>query len=83
MINEAKEGLRDLLCYNDSMRRKQAREEDLQRQERAFIDDKQIRKSQKEAEEKNKQAEMDACINKEQQVPEYQQATKSAMEHAK
>ena len=26
---------------------------------------------------------MDTCMNKEQQVPEYQQAAKSAMEHAK
>ena len=26
---------------------------------------------------------MDACMNKEQQVPEYQEATKAAMEHVK
>ena len=33
MINEAKEGLEDLLRYNDAMRE---REEDLQRQEEAW-----------------------------------------------
>ena len=34
------------------------------------------RKEQEEAEERNKQAEMDACINKEQHVPEDQQDAK-------
>ena len=40
-------------------------------------------KAQEEAEEQKKQAEMENCMNKEQQVTEYQQSTKSAMEHAK
>ena len=48
----------------------QEREEDLQRQEEAWREDKRIRKSHEEAEEQNKQAEMYACMKKEQQVPE-------------
>ena len=40
-------------------------------------------KEQEEAEEQKKQYEMDAIMNKDQQVPEDQQAKKSAMEHAK
>ena len=42
-----------------------------------------FRKLQEEAEERKKQAEMDACMNKEQQVPEDQQSAKATMEHAK
>ena len=57
-------------------------EEDLQRQEEAWREDKRIRKSQEEAEEPKK-SEMKACRNKEQQVPKYQQDAKSAIEHAK
>ena len=66
MINEAKEGLKDLLCYNYAMREE---EEDLQLQEEGWREDKRIGKAQEEAEEQNKQAEMDACMNKEKQVP--------------
>ena len=43
MINQAKEGLEDLLSYNDAMMEK---EEDLQRQEESWREDKQIRKAQ-------------------------------------
>ena len=43
MINEAKEGLEDLLCYNDAMREQ---EEDIQRQEESWREDKLISKSQ-------------------------------------
>ena len=46
MINEAKEGLEDLLCYNDAMREQ---EEDIQRQEESCIEDERFRKSQEEA----------------------------------
>ena len=46
MINEAKEGLKDLLHYNDAMREQ---EEDIQRQEEAWRDDERIRKEQEEA----------------------------------
>ena len=58
------------------MRRTQEREVDLQRQEEAWRYNERIRKSQEEAEEKNEQAEMDTCMNKEQQVPEDQQSSK-------
>ena len=64
MINEAKKGLEDVLRHNDAMMRNQEREEDLQRQEEAWREEKIIRKSQEESEERNKQAEMDACTNK-------------------
>ena len=40
-------------------------------------------KHNKNKKNKKVQSEMDACMNKEQQVPEYQQATKAAMGHAK
>ena len=50
MINEAKQVLEDVLRHNDAMRRTQEREEDLQRQEEPWIEDKRIRKSQEEAE---------------------------------
>ena len=46
MINESKEGLEDLLRYNDAMRGKY---EDLQRQEEAWREYKQIRKGQEES----------------------------------
>ena len=80
MINEAKEGLEDLLCYNDAT---WEQEEDIQHQEEACREEERIRKSQEEAEELKKKAETDACMNKEQHVPEYQQAAKVAMEHIK
>ena len=80
MIIEAKEGLEDLLCYNDLMRKQQ---EDSQRQEEAWREDELIKKPQEEIEEQKKQAVMDACINKKQQIPDDKQAAKSAMEHAK
>ena len=71
------------MCQNDEMMRNQEREEDIQRQEEYWREDKRVRKSQEEAEERKKQAEMDACMNKEQQVPEDQQSAKATMEHAK
>ena len=80
MINEAKEGLEDWLHYNYAMREQ---EEDLQLQEESWKEEELIRKAQEEAEEQHKQSEMDACMNKEQQVPEDQQAAKAAMENAK
>ena len=43
MINEAKEGLEDLLRYNDAMRKQ---EEDIQRQEEDLREDERIRKEQ-------------------------------------
>ena len=58
-------------------------EEYIQRQEEVWIEDERIMKAQEEAEEQKKQAKMVASINKQQQVPEYQQAAKSAMEDAK
>ena len=76
MINESKKGLEDILRHNYAMRRTQEIEEDLQRQEEAWREYEQIRKAQEETEERNKQAEMGACMNKYQQVPEYQQASK-------
>ena len=74
MINKDKEGLEELLCYNDTM---MEQDEDLQHQEEAWREDKRIKKAQEESEEHKKQAEMDACVNKEQQVPEEQQAENS------
>ena len=76
MINKVKEGLEDLLRYNDAM---SEQEEDLQRQEEAWREYKRIRKAQEETEEQNKQSKMDACMNKEQQVPEYQKTAISSM----
>ena len=70
MMNENKQGLEDVLRHNDAMRRTQEREEDLQCQEEAWRKDKQLRKAQEEVEERKKKSEMDACINREQQVPE-------------
>ena len=64
MINEAKQVFEDVLRHNDTIRRTQEREEDLQRQEVSWREDKRIRKAQEEAEERNKQAQMDACMNK-------------------
>ena len=50
MINEAKEGLEDVLRDNYAMQRNQEREEYLQRQEEAWRKDERIRKAQEEAE---------------------------------
>ena len=61
MINEAKEGLEDLLRYNYAMRKQ---DEDTQRQGEAWREEELIMKAQEEAEELNKQAEMYACMNK-------------------
>ena len=47
MINEAKQVLEDILRHNDAMRTHEI-EEDLQRQEEAWREDKQIRKAQEE-----------------------------------
>ena len=80
MINGAEEKLEDLWRYNDLMREQ---EKDIPRQEEYWIEDEQIRKAQEEVEERKKKSEMDACMNKEQQFTEYQQAAKSAMEHTK
>ena len=46
MINKGKEGLEDLLHYNDAIREQ---EDYLQRQEESWIEDKRIRKSQEES----------------------------------
>ena len=62
--------------HNDSMRSTQEIEENIQLQEESWREGKRIRKSQEEAEERKKQAEMDACTNKEQQVPGDQQSAK-------
>ena len=56
------------------MGRTQEREEDIQHQEEAWREDERFRIAQEESEERNKQVEMDNCMNKEQQVPEDQQA---------
>ena len=45
MINKAKEGLEDLLHYNDAM---EEQEEDIQRQEEAWKEDNRIMKAQEE-----------------------------------
>ena len=66
MIREANQGLEDLLRNIDAMGRTQEIEEDLQRQEEAWREDEWIRKSQEEPEERKKQYEMYACMNKEQ-----------------
>ena len=76
MINEAKQVLEEVLRHNDAIRRTQEIEGYLQRQEEAWREDERIRKAQEEAEERKKQAKMDACMNKKQQVPEYQQSAK-------
>ena len=83
MINEAKEGLEYVLRHNDTMRRTQEREEDLQCQEGYWREKELIRKAQEESEKLKKQAKIGAYRNKEQQDPEDQQAAKAAMEHAK
>ena len=79
-INNDKEGLEDFLRYNDAMREQ---EEDIQSQEEAWREGKGISKAQEESEKLKKQAKMNTHMNKEQQVPEDQQAAKAAMEHAK
>ena len=63
MIHNDKHGLKDSLRHNDAMIRTQEREEYLQRQEEAWRKFGKIKKSQEEAEEQNRQAEMDACMN--------------------
>ena len=73
MINEASKELEDILRQTYSERRNQKRQEYLQRQEEAWREDEQVRKAQEEEEERKKQAEMDACMNIKQQVPEDQQ----------
>ena len=50
MINEAKEGLEDVLRHNDTMRRTQEREEDLQCQEEYWREKELILKVQEELE---------------------------------
>ena len=65
MINETTEGLEDVLRHDDTMRRTHEREEYLQLQEEAWREKELISKAQEEAEEKNKQYEMDAYMNKE------------------
>ena len=49
MINEAREGLEDVLCHNYAMWSTQEREEDLQRQEEAWREDEIVRKAREEA----------------------------------
>ena len=80
MINEAKEGLEYLLWYNDAMKEQ---EDHPQCQEESLREEEQISKLQEEAEEQNKESEMDVRINKSQQVPEYLQAAKFVLENAK
>ena len=46
MINEAKQGLEDVLRHNDAMRRNKEIEEDPQHQEEVWKEDKRIRKAQ-------------------------------------
>ena len=58
-------------------------QEYLQLQEEDWREQERIRKSQEEAEERKKQAEINACMNKEQRVTEDQKSEKYAMEHAK
>ena len=72
MINKDKQGLEDILRHNYAMRRTQERDDDLQCKEEAWREDEQIRISQEESEEQNKQAEMDACTNMAQQFSQYQ-----------
>ena len=76
MINQAKEGLEDLLRYNDAMREQN---EDIQCQEESWREEEQIMKAQEEAEEWNKQSEMDVCMNNEQQLPKDTQEAKAAI----
>ena len=45
MINEYKQGLEDVFCHNDAMKRTQEGEEDLQHQEEACREDKRISKA--------------------------------------
>ena len=48
MINEAKEGWEDLLCYTDAMRKQK---EDIQLQEESLREEEQISKAQEKSEE--------------------------------
>ena len=48
MINEAKQGLEDILHHNDAIKRTQEREEYDQHQEEAWRKDERIRKAQEE-----------------------------------
>ena len=52
MINEAKQGLEDILRHNDATRSTQEREEDLQRQEKAWRKDEKTSKVKEEARER-------------------------------
>ena len=54
MINEYKQGLEDMLCNNDAMRKTQERDEDLQIQEEAWRGYERTRKAQEEVEKRNK-----------------------------
>ena len=45
MINEAKQGLGDVLCHSNTMQRTQKKEEDLQRQEESWRKDERISKA--------------------------------------
>ena len=49
MINEDNQGLEDVSLHNYAMGRTQEREEDIQRQEEAWREDKRIRKAQEES----------------------------------
>ena len=49
MIQDAKQGLEDVLRHNDPMGRSQEREEYIQCQEEAWREDEQIRKAQEES----------------------------------
>ena len=83
MIQDTNQGLEDILRHNDTTRRTQETEKDLQLQEEPWRENELIRKAQEEPEERKKKSELDAYTNKEQQIPEKQQAKKSAMEHSK
>ena len=54
MINEAKQGLKKVLCHNDAMRRNQERGVDIQRQEEYWRDKEKIMIAQEESEEPKK-----------------------------
>ena len=54
MINEAREGLGDVLCHNYAMRRTQEREKDPQRQEEYWREDERVSISKEQAEGRNK-----------------------------
>ena len=82
MLQEANQGLEDVLYHNNTTRRTQEGKEDIQCQEEYWREKKQIRKPQEEAEKRNKQYEIDAYINNWQQITEDQQSANVAIEHA-